>query len=198
MNMSDLVFVADGHEYFYQGKRVPSVTQLLEPLYAGVFAGIPQRILDAKAAIGTAVHLATELYDEGDLDEASLHPVVRPYLDGWKRFRDDHGIASFKATEQRRFHPTLHYAGTVDRELVWKDSPATLDIKTTVELYPAVGVQLGAYARLADPVNFQAYRRLAVQLKEDGTYAVHEYKDPMDHACFLALLTTYNWKAKNK
>lgn len=197
-DVSDLVFIEQSHEYFLRGRKIPSVTQLLSPLYAEAFANIPRAALDAKAAIGTAVHLATELYDEGDLDEASLHPTVRAYLDGWKRFRDELTPDGFTAAELRRAHPLLGYAGTVDRELTWRGRPAVLDIKTTVLLYPAVGPQLSAYAMLASHSQDEQYARLAVQLTEDGRYNVHEYKDPIDRSCFLSLLTIHNWKAKTK
>ena len=36
---------------------------------------------------GTAIHEATALDDKGDLDESTVDPAVKPYLDGWRLFR---------------------------------------------------------------------------------------------------------------
>ena len=55
------------HIYRFDGQRVPSVTQILEPLID--YSGVPNGVLQYAADRGTAVHLATEFYDDGDLDE---------------------------------------------------------------------------------------------------------------------------------
>lgn len=204
--MSELLFDAESHTYRLAGRVIPSVTQLLKPLTDEAFAGIPAGILKQKADLGTAVHYATELFDAGQLDEESIHPMVAGYLDGWRRFRREHDHhMQILAAEHKRFHKLLRYAGTIDRRVMFDGRPSVLDIKTTGEIYPHVGVQLAGYAMLeesnqADGVKINAhdYRRLAVQLSPDGNYEIHEFNERMDHSCFMSLLTMHNWKEKNK
>lgn len=204
--MSALVFDAATHTYRISGIELPSVTRLLKPLTDDAFAGIPPGILQQKADLGTAIHYATELDDLGQLDEASVHPIVAPYLAGWRKFRADHADSlKIVKTEHKWFHKILQYAGTVDREILFYNEPTILDIKSTVEIYPHVGVQLAGYAMLAESnteienrVKAQAYRRLGLQLTPEGGYNMHFFTDAMDFSCFLSLLTLFNWKAKYK
>ena len=69
---------------------------------------------------------------------------------------------------------------------------AVVDIKSSVQLYPSVGPQLAAYER-ALPVGLAAQKRIAVQLKGDGTYSAKEYSEPTDWPLFCSLLTVRNW-----
>lgn len=79
-----LEFDSSSHTYRVGGVVVPSVTQILSPLVD--FSMVTPDVLAAKAAIGTAVHLACELYDMDDLIEYDLDPVLVPYFEGWKKF----------------------------------------------------------------------------------------------------------------
>ena len=55
--------------------------------------------------------------------------------------------------------------------------PSPLDIKTTVDMAPAVGVQLAGYAELLGGKPGLAGQSLfGLQLKADGTYRLHEYQ----------------------
>ena len=61
-------------------------------------------------ARGTYVHLATELYDRGRLDEDTVDPEITPYLDAYKVFRGDFG-ARITGIETRLYHPVYKYFG---------------------------------------------------------------------------------------
>lgn len=67
-------------------------------------------------ARGTYVHLATELYDRGRLDEDTVDPEITPYLDAYKVFRGDFG-ARITGIETRLYHPVYKYFGIVDRTI---------------------------------------------------------------------------------
>lgn len=204
--MAVLDFDAATHTYRIHGITLPSVTQLLKPLTDEAFAGIPQSILDNKSAIGTAVHYATELYDADDIDTDDLHPTVLNYLLGWSRFIGDHeGRIQIVRSESKQYHPTLQYAGTVDRELLFDGEPMILDIKTTDQIHAHVGVQLAGYAMLAEANSDKAkripanrYKRVALQLLPDSDYKLHYFTEQIDFTCFMSMLTFYNWKAKFK
>lgn len=63
---------------------------------------------------GTYVHLASELYDKGLLDEDTVDEAIRPYLEAYKVFRRDFQ-AQVTGIEVRLYHPTLKYFGIIDR-----------------------------------------------------------------------------------
>jgi hypothetical protein len=96
----------------------------------------------------------------------------------------------FDAIEQPLWHPVYGFAGTPDRikeNTIW-------DIKTGTTVYPSSAIQLAGYSILAD---IPTARRLVVQLKPDGKYQVHEFKERTDRQVFLSCLTAYQWRIKN-
>lgn len=197
-----LQFDADAHRYTLGGVVVPSVTQIIGPLYN--FDGINRDVLEAKAALGTAVHRACELMDADDLDEesdagrAALEPIAG-YLAGYKRFKSDKRPVVL-ANEQRLFHPVHKYAGTCDRVYGMDGEQIVVDLKTTVAKNPAVGIQLAAYAELfrANGKSQSLMKRYALQLKPDGSYKLHSFVDLDDWTTFLSLLNVYRWKARHE
>ena len=195
-----LSFDAATHRYSWEGKTVPGVTSVLAPLSS--LHMVDPDLLDAASAFGTAVHLAAELDDLGQLDESDLDPALRPYLAGWRRFSKDWQV-QWDGIEEQVYHGTLRYAGTLDRRGTVRQPerslalPAIVDIKSSTQLYPSVGPQLAAYASAVNdmrkPRNPHFFLRLAVQLKDDGTYIAKTYADPTDFALFASLLTLRNW-----
>lgn len=190
--MSDfLTFDEAAHEYRFKGVVVPSVTQILQQVTD--FSHINPTVLARKAQIGTATHLACELDDAGDLDEASVPEEVRPYLDAWRLFRLQNDTV-VELSESRVFHSTHRYAGTLDRVMLVNGERAVVDIKTSAVLGNAVGLQLAAYDMA---LGTKKLKRYALQSKPNGTYRMEEYKDPNDYAVFIALLTIQNWRNKH-
>lgn len=198
--MAVLQFDTAQHAYTVDGARVPSVTQVLKPLYN--FDGIPREVLNAKAALGTAIHRACELLDDDDLDEesdagrAALEPMAG-YLAGYKRFLSDKKVKVI-ANEQRLFHPVHRYAGTIDRSYAFEGNLWDVDLKSTVSMSPIVGLQTAAYTEMfrangrATPA-----RRGALQLFPDGKYKLWEFSDPADFPTFLSLLTIQRFKERH-
>ena len=86
---------------------------------------------------GTAVHLATALYDKGTLDERTVDPVIRGSLESWKKYRDGYTPSSIERT---LYDPVYGLCGTVDRL-------ALLDIKGPVKSKWQV-IQIAAYWHL--------------------------------------------------
>jgi len=181
------------HEYRYGGVVIPSVTQCIAPLYSGAFDKIPQAVLERKTEIGKAVHLATELYDEGVLEESSLDDVVRGYFEGWKKFTAEHKC-EWLGIEERVFHPSHKYAGKLDRKGFVDGRLFYIDIKTVSVVCKATGVQLAGYLEADShmlPFNLKMMkpRRAAIQLKPDGRYEWHEFEDANDWPTFISCLT---------
>lgn len=193
--MSALTFDEAAHEYRLDGRRLPSVTQLLAPLVD--YSKVPRETLERAQALGTAVHRMTELYDNDDLDEESLSDELRPYLASWLRFRTE---CQFEPVtiEHRMSHPLYHYAGTSDRTGIIKGRLAVVDLKKMMVLGPHIGPQLAAYEKLHQAEGLKVLDRFALGLRPDGTYRLQPYTDPLDWQCFLSHLTIHNWKTKHE
>ena len=196
-----LTFDPVTHTYTFDGVVVPSVTQGLRQLYD--FSMISPDVLARKAAIGTAVHAAVDLDLAGELDEASISPTWAGYLAGWRKFVADTGLtdADIGIGERPMVHPTLRFAGTPDRTILIDGKWGVLDLKTTVDLHPAVALQLAAYKELVN-VNTKSLEHLvetryALQLKSDGGYRLQQYKEKADWTTFLSLLNVEYWKRKS-
>lgn len=189
-----LTFDEAAHAYQWNGAPVPSVTQIISPL--SDFSMVREDVMQAAQEFGRFVHLTCELYDRGELNEAELDPQLRPYLDGWIKFCNDSG-AKWDTIELREYHDKHGYAGTADRKGIVFGDPAVVDIKTSVSLSPAVGLQLAAYKNLGDTASKPKTRRFAVQLRDDGTYRAPEFKDANDWPTFLSMLNVRNWAAKH-
>lgn len=197
--MSELRFDAGTHAYTLDGQCLPSVTQVLAPLYD--FSRVRDDVLEAKRALGQAVHLACQLDDEGDLDESSLDDAVRPYLGGYRLFKSQK-LTRVVAAEYRVHHAVLRYAGTLDLLADIDGDRSLIDFKTPLVINPAVGLQTEAYRHALPPSLLhdapeRPVRRFALQLKADGKYRLHEFSDPNDWPTFAAALTLFRWKEKH-
>ncbi len=187
-----LEFDEPTHTYTFKGKRVPSVTQILGTLHN--FDGVPEGILVAAQERGTAVHLACEFDDHGDLDESSVDDKIVGYLAAWRKFRTEMR-PSWLQIEARCFHPALHYAGTVDRVCLIDGVEWVIDIKTSIASHAIWGLQTAAYAQALNMANA---KRGTVQLRNDGTYRLIEWAKKSDWATFVSLLTITNFLENNK
>jgi len=102
-------FTEDGHIYTFEGVVLPSVTQILEAEGA-----VDTTFYDEYSRHrGSMVHLATHLDDTGELDEDSVDPVIRPYLEAWRRFKRESGF-TVEYSEVPMMSTAYRYAGTPD------------------------------------------------------------------------------------
>ena len=211
-----LQFNPVGHIYTYAGpgeeifRQVPSITQILRPLndeHYGLGNGIgPNAALNHAAERGQAVHDACWFLDNDDLDEDSLDEEIKPYVAAYRKFREESNIEIMEIETPRvGFNGKIAFAGRPDRIVRvplgrrWS-VPSPLDIKTTVDMAPAVGVQLAGYAALLDNSVGLLRPLLALQLKADGTYRLHEYQ--ADHYRyrnhFHALLAHFTYMQEHR
>jgi hypothetical protein len=189
--MAELTFEPDGHIYRCDGRVVPGVTAVLEPLQ--YLEGVPWAVLEAAREFGTHVHIACDLWTRHMLDLESLDPALLPYLQGWIAFLAESGFV-VTASEQRVHNRKLGYAGTADAFGTWKGTSWVLDIKSGV-VPPTVGMQLSAYQMAADPI---PRRRLCVQLTGDGHYKLHEQKNLADFNLFKSALNIFQFRQRRK
>lgn len=192
MDNNEIQFREEDHTYWFCDRRVPSVTQLMKPLFD--FEWINKEILERKSAIGSAVHKATEIFDLGMQFESDLHPLVRPYFDAYRRFTDEVN-PKWQGIEERVHNKLLGYAGTLDRFGVINDLDSLLDIKCVATVSAGAFVQCSAYAEArGNPTA----KRFALQLKPDGKFELHESKAAHreDFGVFISCITQHRWKAK--
>lgn len=197
--MSKLTFDAEAHVYRWGGEIVPSVTQVLGQVMN--WSAVPEDLLEAGRARGTAVHALTEAVDRGEDVDWLVTAGLAPYLDAYRCFLSDTQVR-WSGIEERVFHPLHRYAGTYDRcgFIGGSDETAWLDIKTGSP-HPAHALQLSAYAE-ADPMLPRGYaepHRYCLYLRNDGTYRLVRIRSRHvdDFAVFLSLLTAARWKEKN-
>ena len=180
-------FEETDHIYYMDDVPVPSVTGVLKD--AGLIN--TDFFTEWGRSRGSVVHKATEFYDEGDLNEEELDPLVVGYVEAWKKFRREFEF-EIHEMEKQMYHPTARFAGTLDRVGLIRGDRAIADIKTG-QLTPVVGLQLTGYADLYQAETGNIIQKLfGVQLKENGTYAVKTYI--LDFAAWRAALTLAHWK----
>ena len=182
--------LSDDHVYTDEtGKEYPGVTTII----GDVYGRYPYP--EGSAERGHHVHLATQLFDEGDLDEDSLDDVVRGYLEGWKVFREEMEFIP-NEIEMIVNNETYGYCGKLDRLGKFRDKPnrhILLDIKTGVKewWHP---IQSIAYATcLTGP----AHERYAVYLTVDGKYKLVPHTRRADLQDWLCTLRVYQIKKEN-
>jgi hypothetical protein len=202
-------FDPDSHTYTLDGHAIPGVTRVIRPISPD-FSMVPPGVLEAKRLLGTAVHEATSLDDDGELDDAGTDPVVMAYVTAWRAFRRDTN-AVIHCNEMQLHSPTMRFAGTLDRiatiQFGKRAAEYLLDIKTSANPSPSYGVQLAGYDLLfgelvrAEPLpelSGKPLKRATVHLRDDGTYRVHTFENPADEACFRALLAVHHWEETTK
>lgn len=188
------------HEYRYKGALVPSVTQIIKPLYS--FDSVPPEVLERKRLLGETLHSCIQLDLENDLDEETIPAECTPYFRAWRRFRDETGFMPEKI-EAPVYHKKLRYAGTPDARGYFMNLPklngkrALVDWKATYTLSPIVRIQTAAYEEACKDEGEEIGARFGVQFKFDGSYNMEQYREKTDFPIFQNLLCIYNWKERN-
>ncbi len=192
MTAAPEIALDDSHTYRVNGIVVPGVTQVLAQVEP--FAGIPPAVLEYAAERGRAVHLATQLWDDYDLDESVLDPVIKPYLAAWIQFRQDTGFVVSQA-ELIVYSDRHRFCGMLDRKGLLYGEPCILDIKAVAVISPVTALQTAAYAEASrTDRRAKSPRRAAVQLRPDGTFRWAEFEDKTDLSVFLSLLQLWSWR----
>lgn len=188
--MKDLEFKSEKHEYYFEGRKVPCVSDILED--AGY---VNKRFFKpSDADRGKKIHMITQYYDEGDLDESSVDPAFTGYLEGYKQFRHDYrDRIKIVGIEELLYNLQYDYAGTADRLIYIDKESGVIDIKSGVSQAWHI-LQLTGYSLCLSPMPKKLY---GLYLKKDGTYKFPELKDATAKNAWLAAVVSYHWKKKN-
>jgi hypothetical protein len=168
----DITFVEEGHKYFVGGREVISVTTAIDEGGFGDWKRhVDQMDLAYAQQLGTAVHRAIELYEDGTLDTAALDPLIAPRLEAYLKFKRE--CYAIPVELEQRVHNSLYgYCGRLDFNGLMRGEKAIVDWKSGLITH-TVAMQLAGYAGcMADP---SSYARYSLQLRDDGTYRLHEY-----------------------
>lgn len=133
------------HIYRVNRKIVPGVSSLL--MEVGLIDENVIRFADP--SLGSAVHKACELDDNGVLDFDSCQPDVHARLDQWRRFMNDGEFEVY--ANEKSLYSKLGFCGTPDRILAIPGKGYFLaDIKTSNVRSISTKVQLAFYKRLVE------------------------------------------------
>lgn len=195
-----IAFNEEKHEYTLDGNKIPSVTHILQKTGFYNFEGAKPEIVEAAADFGKCAHKGAELYDQNDLDERTLAGPLKPYLNSWKRFREDTGFVPI-AIEKLVYSKKYRYAGTLDRAGTIGNAITVVEIKSTAQIDPVSAIQAEAYLEAYNedkPLKEKATKRMVVQLCPDGMYRLldNKYYGKNDFSIFLAALTIYNYQRR--
>lgn len=177
------------HIYTVEARQLISSTQILHR--AGI---VDDRFYTEYGRDrGSLVHTTLEYEDRGELDEATLDPRLRPYLDAYRQFKHEAGVEAWDGIELRLADLTKGYAGTIDRLGAF----GLLDFKSgTPE--PWIRLQLALYAMLAEANGLipsaRRVKRWGLFLRSDGTYRLEPYTDPQDFAVADAARIVAQWR----
>lgn len=172
---------------------LPRVTKILADVgLAPDFSHVPHASLEAARPRGTAVHAAIEAiaYGYSEVEAHCSDPAIAAYLDAYEKFIHESRYVTL-ASEFEITNPTWRYRGHPDSIGMMGATRAILDYKTG-EL-GAVDYQLVAYIEAwnathpTEPVT----AGIAVQLRDDGTYRMHEADLNAARPVWFAAVTIY-------
>lgn len=193
-----LQFEPAGHVYTWQGRRVPSVTQILKPFYTFLDRAKEEHV-ERKRQIGVAVDYAIQLDIAGTLDPLSLHPSCDPYFTAWRRFRRE---VPFRvhACQRQLYHPLWQIAGTPDIEGELRAEGAVVDVKCVATYCAVWELQTAAYRELINQnaPAAEVKRRFSLRLLASGEYRFDEHRDAFDGMRFQAALSLARWIIERK
>ena len=195
--MKEYLYKPETHEYFINGARVPSVTQVLPYNFYGNES-------ENKRLIGQYVHRMIELHDCNNLDEDTLHPVLRGYLKSYKLltdFKEENVICDYKTGVR---HPCveLQLAGyyILVTGGVAKDGkivPGTHGTYNELSLFHPIYLFAGTIDYLHYETAEKTTQIKAIYLKEDGSMPqIEDYTKGLRRSTqvFLSFLTCYKWR----
>ena len=191
--MATATFTEQTHSYERDGVAIPSVTQVLTLSGISDVSGVPVHILQRAADIGTAVHKATELLEEGDLDLDSLDPATVGFVRAYQLFREQQQWESEYVERRGVCDGPLPYGFCVDRIGTSKDGRFLLDIKTSSKPQPSWAIQTAAYCSgigISLP-------RAVVHLSKDGTYKIISHEDDSDFGVWESALRVAYWRLQH-
>lgn len=179
-------FDKERHRHLLDDQEIPGVTRILRAFGFGANAFYTEYGRDR----GTFVHLATELYDRGELDEDTLDPVLAPYLAGYKAFRAELGAEPIHI-EVPLCSVLRRFATVIDRVMTIGKKVRIVEIKGGAEeKHHRLQTAMQAHICRVNGIRFDG--RAALYLSPDGSYRFRPHDDPGDEHAAMALVAAYS------
>ncbi len=191
-NGADVLVLDKDHLYWKNDLRIPGISEVMKA--AGLIDA--RWFTEHSREKGSAAHKACHFFDEDDLDETTMDPVIAPHVAAWKKFREETGFKP--VIIEKSLHSVVYnFAGTPDRAGILNGQEVIVEIKTGGISF-LTGLQLAAQdILLAEAEGFRAKKRFAVQTKNTGSYKLTQFNDPMDRGYFLSTLSMWHLKFKH-
>lgn len=200
--MRRLEFDPAQHRYTLEGRGLRSNTQILKA--TGLVDG--RFYTDAGRERGTRVHREVQREEEGDLVMDRLPDDIRPRVGAYLDFKKDTGFRA-ELVEFPIWSDTHGYATTGDLVGMLNGRRVIIDVKTgAVAKWNGLqlagqDMALGERIHAGDAgINLEWVGgtpypgdRFILQLKADGRYKLHPFRDPADHATFLGAVVLNHW-----
>lgn len=183
----DFIFDEEKHQFIVDGQIWPSITQVLRSV--GLIDG--QWFTEYSRNRGTLVHRIIHWHIMGNLDDASIDPILRPYYDAWLSFERDTGFIS-NETEIPRISRLYRFGGIPDHIGILNGKEAIVDVKSGAEI-PATALQTAAQEILVDKI----LPRYSLRLKDNGKYSLIPHTNRQDRQIFLSALAVWWWRKNN-
>jgi hypothetical protein len=198
---SSLVFNEEDHSYHLKGVRLPSVTQVINEWTEFEFYGqkyflnryngtiITSERMDNARKIGKAVHRASKLVLENNLDWTALHPELVPYMKSIEKWASDFRVKPL-VLETPMCSLRYKYAGTPDFVGHIKNDRFLTVVDFASGTYGMKDVQTAAYEQLVkENLKYRGkVKRYTLSLGDN--YFFHPHTKTQDWMLFLHLLNT--------
>lgn len=159
----EIEFDESTHSYLINGVIVQSVTQLLKKKFNSMYAGVPKRVLEASATLGTNVHKAIECDSKGiEIPKLSIYEQL--CFEQYLELKNDHHINAIES--EMIVHYKDKYCGCIDGIFDIDYGRCLVDVKCTSILHREyLEYQLGLYAF--------ALKEMGYNQKFDKFYCLH-------------------------
>jgi hypothetical protein len=184
-----VVFEPETHTYRVKGKKIPSVSQILQKVgLTKNYEGVDNYYRDR----GVATHLAIRYHLEGVLDPKSLDPAVEPHFRAFLAYQKDHPLGGILALEKPMGNLDLTWAGTPD---IVTDT-RLIDWKCSRDHDKVADLQGQAYKILAMANGLPILPFDVVELHDDASYAIFHYGDGFEQ--WSSVLDLYRWRTQRR
>lgn len=189
--MSKLSFLEKSHKYFLDEIPIPSVSEIISPIYNKIYKGINSEVMEKAADKGTKIHRAIEFKSKYNLKKYDKD--ISEYIKAYENFRSDNPAWKLLHSEYRTYHKALLYGMTIDEIYETNQGIILCDIKTTSTPHLGVwSVQLSAYKSGYENQWNKVSETYALKLSKDGSYQLFKLKDRF--SVFLSCLEIYRFE----
>ena len=179
-------------------KDWPHVTEILKAEGFVNYSSVNEDILSTAQHFGIAVHKMCELYDLETLDIKTLSGALFPYLEGWKKAKEDLKLQTIKQyVEMPIWSKRWKFRGRLDRIMRRGKKLVLVDIKATTQIMPATALQTAFYQIGFEEMTKEKIKeRWIIRLKLND-YELKPCNDIYDSDVCIGIIQSFYWKRKH-